>query len=308
MTSTRLFSTAHPFDSGVDISSIAFWSLPFEERDESFARLRRHAPVSWHPALETPDLPGWKPDEAGFWAVTTVADIVQVSRNHQSFSSGLGQVNLRPAPFRLSPNMLVMDPPVHSVYRRVVSDAFTPRAVARLQSRIRRRAQQIVARAATLREFDVVREISARMPLQTLADLLGVPPDERERFVVAADAYAGSGIPAELPPGMTVESVRALQVEYLETLTAALAAYRRSHPSDDLISRLVKARIDGRALTQEEILSTVLLMVVAGDETTKQAITLALIALWTHPEQRDWLAVDFEPRIEGALDELIRYA
>jgi len=146
------------------------------------------------------------------------------------------------------------------------------------------------------------------MPLETLADLLGVPPDERDRFVAAADAYAGSGIPAELPPGMTVESLRALQVEYLETLTAALAAYRRSHPSDDLITRLVKARIDGRALTQEEILSTVLLMVVAGDETTKQAITLALIALWAHPEQRDWLSEDFESRLEGALDELIRYA
>ncbi|MBO0702667.1 MAG: cytochrome P450, partial [Candidatus Dormibacteraeota bacterium] len=155
------FGTEHPFDTEIDLSSLAFWSRPFEMRDQSFAWLRRHAPVSWHPPLETPEVPGWKPDEAGFWAVTTVADIVEVSRHHELFSSSVGQVNLRPAPFRLSPNMLVMDPPLHTAYRRALSDAFTPRAVARLEGRIRRRARQIVARVATLGRFDVVREVSA---------------------------------------------------------------------------------------------------------------------------------------------------
>lgn len=308
MTPTRPFGTEHPVDTDVDISSIAFWSRPFQVRDESFSWLRGHAPVSWHPPLETPELPGWKHREAGFWAVTTVADIVEVSRHHELFSSGLGQVNLRPAPFQVSPNMLVMDPPLHSVYRRLVSDAFTPRAVARLQGRIRRRARKIVERAATLGELDLVREISAQLPLHTLADLLGVPAGERDRFVLAADAFAGSGFPAELPPGVTLESFHAQQVAYLEALTGALVAYRRASPADDLMTRLVRARIDGRPLTQEEILSTVLLLVVAGDETTKQAITLSLIALWAHPEQRDWLREDYESRIEGALDEFIRYA
>ncbi|MBO0706900.1 MAG: helix-turn-helix domain-containing protein [Candidatus Dormibacteraeota bacterium] len=92
-----------PFDTDIDLSSLTFWSRPFDVRDQSFAWLRRHAPVSWHPPLQTPEVPGWKPDEAGFWAVTTVADIVEVSRHHQLFSSSVGQVNLRPAPFRLSP-------------------------------------------------------------------------------------------------------------------------------------------------------------------------------------------------------------
>ena len=295
-------------DTGVDISSIAFWSQPFEERDESFAWLRRHAPVSWHPPLETPEVPGWKPDEAGFWAITTVADIAEVSRHHHLFSSSLGQVNLRPAPFRVSPNMLVMDPPLHSVYRRAVSDAFTPKAVGRLEGRIRRLAREIVTRAATLGEFDVAREISAKMPLRTLAGLLGVSRDEEDRFVLAADAYAGSGLPAELPAGLTMEAFHALQREYLESLTTAVAAHRRAHPSDDLMTRLVRARIDGRSLTDEEILSTVLLLVVAGDETTKQAITLSILALWANPQQRDWLRENYASRIEGALDELVRYA
>lgn len=305
---TRPFGTHHPVDTGIDLSSVDFWSRPFEVRDESFGWLRRHVPVSWHTPLETPELPGWKHHEAGFWAVTTVDDIVQVSRHHDLFSSGLGQVNLRPAPFRVSPNMLVMDPPLHSLYRRLVSDAFTPKAVARLEGRVRRRAQKIVARAATLGEFDLVREISAQLPLHTLADLLGIPPGERDRFVLAADAYAGSGFPAELPPGMTMEAFHGQQVAYLEVMTGALAAYRRVHPADDLMTRLVHAQIAGRPLTQEEILSTVLLLVVAGDETTKQAITLSLISLWAYPEQRTWLCEDYESRIEGALDECVRYA
>lgn len=304
---TRLFATEHPIDTAVDLSSVAFWSQPFDVRDESFRWLRRHAPVSWHAPLETPELPGWRHREAGFWAVTNVADIMHVSRHHELFSSGLGQVNLRPAPFRVSPNMLVMDPPVHSEYRRAVSDAFTPKAVARLEGQIRQRAQHIVARVATLGEFDVVREISAQLPLRTLADLLGLPPSEHERFVLAGDAYAGAGIPVDLPPEQTIESYHAGQVEYLQAVTVALARYRRAHPADDLMTRLVHAKVNGRPLTQEEILSTVLLLVVAGDETTKQAITLSMLALWSNPDQRNWLRDDFEARIEGALDEIIRY-
>lgn len=304
----RLFSTEHPVDTDVDISSVAFWSRPFEVRDESFGWLRRHAPVSWHPPLVTPGFPKDKHHQAGFWAVTTVADIVEVSRHHELFSSSLGQVNLRPAPFRVSPNMLVMDPPLHSVYRRVVSDPFTHKAVAQLDATLRRQARRIVARAAELGEFDVVREISARLPLLTIADLLGLPASEHERFVTAGDAFAGSGFPAQLPPGVTLESFHQQQVEYLAVLTAALAEYRRARPADDLMTRLVRAEIDGRPLTSEEILSTVLLMVVAGDDTTKQATTLSMIALWRHPGQRDWLSQDYESRIDGAIDEFVRYS
>ena len=183
----RLHRTEHRIDTGVDISSVAFWRQPFQLRDVAFAQLRAERPVSWHPALETPGYPKSKHHEAGFWAVTTAEDISYASRHHEVFSSELGQVSLRPAPFRVDPNMLVLDPPAHDSLRRVVSAAFTPSAVAVLEQKIERRSKQIVARAAAHGEFDFVRHVAAELPLRTLADLFGLPPSEVDSFVVAAD-------------------------------------------------------------------------------------------------------------------------
>ena len=304
----RLFRTDHRVDTDVDISSVAFWQQPFSVRDVAFERLRTGRPVSWHAALETPGYPRSKHHEAGFWAVTTAEDIVYASRHHEFFSSELGQVNLRPAPFRVQPNMLVLDPPAHDSLRRAVSAAFTPRAVARLQRTIERRAKQIVARAAARGQFDFVRHVAAQLPLRTLADLFGLPPSEHDSFVVAADAYVGSGFPAQLPPGTTMQAFHASQVAYLSNLCTALARYRRRVPGDDLVTCLVNAELDGQPLSDEEILSTMLLLVVAGDDTTKQAATLSLLALHAHPTELDWLREDYEGRIDAALEELIRYA
>jgi cytochrome P450 len=304
----RLFRTEHRVDTDVDISSVAFWRQPFAVRDLAFARLRAERPVSWHPALETPGYDRSKHREAGFWAVTTAEDIAYVSRHHELFSSELGQVNLRPAPFAVAPNMLVLDPPAHGALRRAVSSAFTPRAVARLQRMIERRSRQIVARAAAREEFDFVRDVAAQLPLRTIADLFGLPPSEHDAFVVAADAYVGSGFPARLPPGITMQAFYESQVSYLNHLCTALARHRRKVPADDLVTCLVNADLDGRPLRDDEILSTMLLLVVAGDDTTKQATTLSLLALHDHPAERDWLGEDFDARVEDALEELIRYA
>jgi cytochrome P450 len=304
----RLFRTEHRVDTDVDISSVAFWRQPFDLRDVAFARLRAERPVSWHPALETPGFGRSQHHEAGFWAVTLAEDIAYASRHHELFSSELGQVNLRPAPFQVAPNMLVMDPPAHDTLRRVVSAAFTPRAVARLQARIERRSKQIVARAAALGEFDFVRHVAAQLPLRTIADLFGLPPSEHDAFVVAADAYVGSGFPAQVPTGTSMQTFYETQVAYLHGLCTALTRYRRKVPADDLVTGLVNAELDGRPLSDDEIMSTLLLLVVAGDDTTKQAITLGLLALHDNPAERDWLGDDFEGRVDDALDELVRYA
>ena len=242
----RLFRTEHRVDTDVDISSVAFWCQPFHLRDVAFGRLRAERPVSWHRALETPGYPKSKHHEAGFWAVTTAEDIVYASRHHELFSSELGQVNLRPAPFRVDPNMLVLDPPAHDSLRRVVSAAFTPRAVARLQRTIERRSKQIVARASARGEFDFVRHVAAHLPLRTIADLFGLPPSEHDSFVVAADAYVGSGFPAQLPAGITMQAFYEAQVAYLRNLCTALARFRRRVPAEDLVTCLVNAEFDGR--------------------------------------------------------------
>ena len=304
----RLFRTDHRVDTDVDISSVAFWGQPFHVRDAAFSRLRTERPVSWHPALETPGYPRSKHHEAGFWAVTTAEDIAYASRHHELFSSELGQVNLRPAPFRVDPNMLVLDPPDHDSLRRVVSTAFTPKAVARLGYTIERRSKQIVARAAAQGEFDFVRDVAAQLPLRTIADLFGLPRSEHDSFVAAADAYVGSGFPAQLPTGITMQAFYEAQVAYLTNLCTSLARYRRRVPAEDLVTCLVNAEVDGRSLSDAEILSTMLLLVVAGDDTTKQATTLSLLALHDNPAERDWLGDDFERRIDDALEEFLRYA
>jgi cytochrome P450 len=122
-----------------------------------------------------------------------------------------------PAPFRVDPNMLVLDPPAHDSVWRVVSAAFTPRAVARLERAIERRSKQIVARAAAQGEFDFVRHVAAQLPLRTIAHLFGLPLSEHDSFVVAADAYVGSGFPAQLPGGTTMQAFHEAQVAYLRT-------------------------------------------------------------------------------------------
>lgn len=303
----RRFATRHPVDIDVDVSSVAFWSRPFAERDEAFSRLRRDAPVSWHPALETPGYPHSKHHEEGFWAVTRVADIVGVSHHPEVFSSAVGQVALRPAPFRIQSNMLVMDPPDHAAYRHIVSRAFTARSVEALVHGIDRRAKQVVARAALDDEFDFVARVSAQLPLGTIADLLGLPASVHDGFVSAADTYVGGTLSA-LPPGETIESYYDRQVAWLRDLCRSFADFRRREPGDDLMTALVAADVDGRPLGDDAILSTVLLLIVAGHDTTKQAATLAVMALAEWPDERRWLEADFGGRIDGALDELLRYA
>ncbi len=303
---TTLHQTRHPVDTELDVSSVEFWCSDFDARERVFARLRAEAPVSWHAPLATPGLPR-RFREAGFWAVTTVEDVAFVSRNHALFSSQSGQVSLRPTPFKLDRNMLVLDPPDHRRYRRIVSGAFTPKRVASLEPVIARRARQIVLQARTQEQFDLVPTIAARLPLQTLADLLGIPEVERGRFVEAADTYAGTAIPAAGGTGAGPRSFVVQHGEYLRELTWALVAERRRRPADDLISHLANDDQDGAPLTDAEILSAVLLLIVAGDDTTKQAITLAVLALHRNPDQRAWLAADFDGRFDRAFDELVRY-
>jgi cytochrome P450 len=290
----------------MDISSVAFWRQDFRARDDTFHRLRQEAPVSWHPPLQTPGL-SKRYREAGFWAVTTAEIISQVSRDSETFSSEIGQVGVRPAPFRLLANMLVTDPPRHLEYRRLIGSAFTPRAVARLERDIERRATQIVGRAWLHEEFDFVEAVAAQLPLRTIADLIGVPESEHERFVQLAGRYVRTRIAADAGV-RSASGFIADTGKYLVELCARLCWERRRKPADDLITALVQGNIDGHPMSDEEIFSTVLLLITAGDDTTAQATTLGFLALQQFPDQRAWLTADFDGRFDTAFDELIRYA
>ena len=299
--------TRHPVDTDVDISSIGFWSQPFEERDVGFAALRRADPVSWHPPLETPGL-AKRDREAGFWAVTTVEDITAVSRDHTRFSSAVGQVGVRPTPFRLEPNMLVTDPPDHAMYRGAVAAAFAPAALRRRAPQIERVVRQAVLQVAVHHEFDLVPDLAARVPARVLGLLLGIPAAEAGSFEVAVDAFAGGSVPAGLTEGTAIRGWMQAQAAYLADLFDDLLRYRAAMPSDDLVTMLLQ-QDDGTLLGgTRSLISTLLLLVSAGHDTMKQLITLSVLALARNEEQRKWLVGDFAARFDPAFEELLRFA
>jgi cytochrome P450 len=301
-----LFANEHPFVTGIDISSPAFWAKPFAERDKSFARLRSEAPVSWHPPTD------WHEphDQKGFWAVTRAEDIAAVSMNTDVFQSRHGTMLDPLAPELSTPAsfFLTMDGAEHARYRRLISAAFTPKAVGRIAEQIQRNAEKIVDGLIGAGDVDFVEACSSRLPMTTVSDLVGVPESERERVSLAAERLVGGADVPSLPSMDAIYELLANEMFYLFAVGSDLAAHRRKNPADDLMTNLVQAEIDGERLTDDNIGAFMVLISVAGNDTTKQSTSLAMLALQEHPEQRDWLLEDFDGRIAQAVEEIVRYA
>ncbi len=305
-----VFATEHPLTTDKDISSEAFWHQTFEQRDETFSWLRQNAPVSWHRPLEDPELPPEVHGEAGFWAVVRAADIQYVSQHNELFSSEIGSVMVRPRHpgFMPPPTFLEMDPPRHTRYRQIMSAAFTPKGVARLTDKINERAAQIVDRVVGAGKIDFVTEVAARLPMLTIADMIGVPDSLSDTFAEAGDKFIGARDPEILPPGMQPNDFVLEQIGVLHQIGNDLVKYRREHPSTDIATALANAELDGSRLTEEDITSVMLLLSVAGNDTTKQTTTSTVISLDRNPGQRAWLMEDFDGRIAGSVEEFIRHA
>lgn len=295
----------------VDISSRAFWSRPPDVREESFAQLRRERPLSWHPPAETDLLPD--PDAPGFWALVTHADITAVSRDAETFASGqqYGGVMLEDAPEDVlegAHSILAMDAPRHNRLRKVIGSVFTPRRVARIEEQIAAQARRIVDDLLALPgEADFVSAVSARLPMWTISEMLGVPEDRRQAVADAANAMVGWNDPDYIgdddPMGVLLNSLMTLHTTCFE-----LSAARREEPADDLLTALVQAEVDGDALTDEEIAAFFVLLCVAGNDTTRQTSSHAILALDRDPGQRRLLAGEFEERINPAVEEFVRWA
>lgn len=309
--SPKPFSTSHPVTTAEDLSSDAFWDRPFAERDETFARLRREAPVSWHLPRHVPEVPAEDVD-AGFWAITKRDDITLVSQDHETFSSDQDKGGMafrsQNRATQAPPTFLAMDPPFHTRYRQIMSAAFTPKAVRRLSDQITARAEQIVARVVGGGEFDFVREVSSRLPMLTVADLVGVPESLVEDFARAGDNHAGSNDPGILPPGRSPGEFVLEQIRTLQQIGVDLVEFRRRKPADDIATALARAEFDGERLTPDEIGSVMLLLSVAGNDTTKQTTSHTVVSLWRNPEQRAWLTEGYDDRIGQSIEEFIRHA
>jgi cytochrome P450 len=305
------FTTEHPFTTDRDLSSSRFWEQTFEEREETFRWLRENQPVSWHEPLETEDLPPEVHGERGFWAVTLAEDITHVSQNHEGFSSERGDVTLRPLyQFQRdqAPTFLIMDPPRHTQYRRIISSAFTPKSVAKLNSQITQRAAEIVDRVVGAGDIDFVREVSSKLPMLTVADLVGVPESLIGTFAEAGDNWVSIGDAEVRPPGVSVAEFAMQQLATIREIGVDLVQHRRAHPSDDIATALAEAEFDGHQLSDDDIGAMMLLLSVAGNDTTKQTTTRTVVALDRNPDQRAWLAEDFDGRIATSIEEFVRHA
>jgi cytochrome P450 len=305
------FATEHPITTGKDVSSSRFWAQTFDARDETFRWLRENAPVSWHAPYESEDLPQEVHGEKGFWAVTLAEDITRVSQNHEEFSSQRANVTLRPLySFErdAAPTFLIMDPPLHTRYRRVISSSFTPKAVGRLSAQIAQRAEEIVSRVVGAGDIDFVREVSSKLPMLTVADLVGVPDSLIGEFAEAGDNWVSIGDAEVRTPGMSIAEFGMKQQATIQQIGVDLVNHRRRHPSDDVATALAEAEFDGNRLTDDEIGAMMLLLSVAGNDTTKQTTTRTVVALDRNRDQRAWLTEDFDGRIATSIEEFVRHA
>ena len=244
--------------------------VPFE----AFDRLRREAPVFWHP----------EPAGRGFWVLTRHADVLAVSRDPATFSSELGatfiddQTDAQLAAMRLS--ILNMDPPKHNRYRRLVSKGFTPRVIAQLESAITQRARRIVADVADKGTCDFVEDVAAKLPLEIICEMIGLPEADWPRMFELSNTLVGFDDPDYQA---TPEDGQAAAAEIFG-FCDEIARSRRADPREDIMSALVAAEVDGERLDDLELNLFFVTLVVAGNETTRNLINHSMLALVEHPD------------------------
>jgi cytochrome P450 len=282
----------------------------FAERvpHETFALLRREAPVHWY---------DWKLGQ-GFWCVTKHADVVAVSKDTKTFSSAQG-ANLEDLDEEMRDarqSMLETDPPRHSRLRGLVGPPFTPRAVKAYELALRELTTEILDRALPMGELDFIEEIAKELPIQVLARLLGVPGEDTPRLIDWGDRLIANTDPDfadVLHDSPASDAYRLIPFRSPASLELfeyghAIAAERREEPRDDLVSKLVHTEIDGERLTAQEFDTMFLLLVVAGNETTRQAIAHGMLALLEHPAQLERLRADPRMIWDAGADEILRWS
>jgi cytochrome P450 len=272
------------------------------DRDAIFAKLRAERPVSFHEEFEVAPLPRGP----GFWAITRYHDVQMASRNPEVFLSGQGTsiFDLPPPLGEFFGSMINMDAPRHTKLRKLVYKGFTPRMVAKIDDYVRDRARAIVDAVAEKGECDFVEEVAALLPLQIICDMMGIPAEDHRRIFELTNAILGVGDP-EFPT--TIEQLLAVSMELFQ-YAQALGENRFAHPADDLTTALMQAEVDGERLTPQEFGSFFILLVAAGNETTRNAISHGMKALTDFPAERARWVADLERVSPTAIEEIVRWA
>lgn len=263
-----------------------------------WAWLRRHAPVFWY-ARENVE---------PFWAITKHADIVEIAKQPTRFLNAprlaVFTKDLPPPPEGAARHLLNMDPPDHARYRRVTSAWFTPRAIRGMDAKVARVTREVLDAAATRTEGDFVRDISAKITIAVIAEMLGVPRADWELLFRWTNEIIAPQDP-EFQHGSAEETIEGARLEVFAYFHD-LAERRRREPQDDIVSVVATGRVGGAPLPPVELLSYFFLLVVAGNETTRNAMTGGMLAFLEHPAE--WEKLRRRPELlDSAVEEIVRW-
>jgi methyl-branched lipid omega-hydroxylase len=300
-------TSPQPLTGDLNLSDDAFWAQPRTWRHAAYQRLRALDEPPFFAAGESP----FGGAERGYYALLRHADVAEASRNPQVFSSAAGVLSIFDLPAEYNEyfgSMISMDDPRHARLRRIVSRAFTPKMIKRFEEDVQRTAGVIVDDLLQAGPGDFVRQVAARLPLKIICQMMGIGDEHYERVLRDTNIILSGSDPEFVSRDLNEAVTQILTAGGdLAALLTDLAGQRQAEPADDLVSALATANVDGEQLTAAELASFFILLVAAGNETTRNAISHGLLLLTEHPDQRELLAADFDGRIGPAVEEIVRY-
>lgn len=283
---------------GIDLLDLdAFQRL---EHNEMFTRLRHEAPVAWQD----------HPEAQGFWNVVLHKDLISVNRDTGLYSSEWGGISILtpdevPGGMGSDPRglmMLYMDPPKHTRYRLLVNKGFTPRMVGLIEKYLEHRAVLIVDNIIERGECDFVVDLASELPLQAIAEIMGVPQEDRKLLFDWSNRMIG----ADDPEFATQDNADASAELFM--YVNELGKQRKADPRDDIVTKLINSEIEGDSLSELEFDMFMMLLTVAGNETTRNTTSWGMWALMQNIDQYDLLRGDIDGKLDNAIEEILRWA
>ena len=291
----------------IDLSDIEFWSKPWNERNDAFATLRREKPIAYFPEPIIDPFP----EGPGYYAITKMHDILEISRHPEVFCSGQGAVSILDMPAEMNEfygSLISMDDPRHARLRKIVSGTFTPRMLNAVLDDVEKTAKKVVDRIVDKGEIDFVTDVSMPFPLLVILDMMGIPHSEYDMVLAQSNIILSGGDPDFIPEGVDPITAFLEAGAMLAGLLNELAVLRRATPTDDLLSALVNTEVDGEQLSGDELASFFILLSVAGHETTRTALNHGITHLSQNPDQRALFLADIEGTMSTTVEEIVRYA
>ena len=291
----------------IDLSDIEFWAKPWSERNAAFATLRRENPIAYFPE---PILEPF-PEGPGYFAITKMHDLLEISRHPEVFCSGQGAVSILDMPADMNEfygSLISMDDPRHARLRKIVSGTFTPRMLNNVLEDVEKTAKKVVDGIVEKGEIDFVKDVSMPFPLLVILDMMGIPHSEFDTVLAQSNIILSGGDPDFMPEGTDPSTAVLGAGATLAGLLNDLAVLRRANPTDDLLSALVNTEVDGEQLSGDELASFFILLSVAGHETTRTALSHGVTHLSQNPDQRARFLADIDGVMPTTVEEIVRYA